>query len=86
MYGLIDVGALSNLMLREYPRSGSKAKHIIVIILLYLLVMPKYWGNTKFQLREFPPSGSKAISIERKKERAKVCANNGQSNTWTKIK
>ena len=38
--------------------------------------MPKYGGETKFQLWEYPGSGSKAMSIE--EERAKVSNNNGQ--------
>ena len=31
--------------------------------------MPKYGGETKFQLREYPRSGSKAMSEEEERER-----------------
>ena len=30
--------------------------------------MPKYWGETKFQLQEYPQTGSKAMSVEREKK------------------
>ena len=45
--------------------------------------MPKYEGDTKFQLQEYPWSGWKAMSVEsRKKEEQnkikKVSENNGQ--------
>ena len=42
--------------------------------------MPKYGGETKFQLCEYPLSVSKAMSVEerKKRERLKVSDNNGQ--------
>ena len=40
--------------------------------------MPNYWGKQIFSLGSFPEVGQKQKAEKKKKERLKVCNNNGQ--------
>ena len=71
-------------------QNASKKINITFFFCIYLLIMPKYWGEQIFRHGSFPEMGQKQITEgkkerERKKERAKVGNNYGQLRIATPL-